>query len=105
MSPQPRLSRFACLVSLVAVAPMFVACGRPATEEECLAILRKSAKFELESRLEKDQELIRRELVEIETQMKPTMMKKCVGKRISDERMRCVERAKSSEELFEECLQ
>lgn len=83
---------------------MLGACGRPATEEECLRILRKAARVELTGRLDKNEELISKELAEIEKAMKPAMEKKCVGKRISDDTLRCVERATTKEELFGECF-
>lgn len=85
-------------LSLLGLA--LLGCGRPATEEECLSILRKSARVELTARLAEDEKLIADELAEIEKAMKPTMMKECVGKRVSDETLRCVERAKSKDELF-----
>ena len=78
-------------------------CGRPATEEDCTVILRRAARLELESRLDQSEGLVQTEIKQLEETMRPQMMKKCVGKRITDSAMACVKEAKSSEQ-FDQCL-
>lgn len=82
----------------------FLACGHPATESECLEILRQSARLELGQRLDNDKELIDRELLVIEGALREDMMKQCVGKRISKGALECVRNAKTSDQVVTECL-
>lgn len=79
------------------------ACGRPATESECREILRSAALLELRERLGNEQ-LISEELHAIESSMEGTMMKKCVGKRITEEKLACIRGAKTSDQLFKDCF-
>lgn len=89
---------------LALTASCFVlACGRPATEEECREILRRSARLELEERLS-NPSLIEEELKAIESSMEGPMMEKCVGKPITDGKMTCIRSAQSTEELFGRCF-
>lgn len=82
---------------------LVVGCGRPATETECQEILRTAAKLELKDRLG-NESLIESELKEVEKSMREPMMKKCVGKRITESALQCVRKAKTADELFEECF-
>lgn len=79
------------------------ACGRPATEGECKEILRRTAELEMKGRLG-NKALIAQEIDAIAASMREQMMKKCVGKRITDDAMKCVRAAKTAEELSEECF-
>lgn len=81
-----------------------VGCGRPATEAECKEILRRTAELELSERLG-DKDLVSTELSAIEQSMREPMMKKCVGKRITESVLACVRSAKTSEQLSKECFQ
>lgn len=80
-----------------------VGCGRPATEEECLEILRRTAELEMAGRLG-DKALIDAEIQAIEENMRSQMMKKCVGKRVTEKALACVRSAKTSQELAEDCF-
>jgi len=84
-------------------ATLLVGCGRPASEGECREILRTAARLELKAHLGNDQ-LIDAELKSIESSMQATMMEKCVGKRITEEKLGCIRQAKTSEELFGKCF-
>lgn len=88
---------------VIPVALLHVACGRPATEQECREILHRTAELEMTGRLG-DPDLIQQEIKAIEESMRPQMMKKCVGKRITDDALACVRSAKTAEELSEECF-
>ncbi len=79
-------------------------CGRPATEEECREILRKSAELELVARLDNDRAAVDKELEAIESAMRPAMMERCVGKRISEGALECVRSAKTADEIISVCL-
>lgn len=91
--------KFIALSSLLLAA----ACGRPASEEDCKEILRIAAKLELKQRLG-NAELIESEIKDLETSMHGAMMKKCVGKRISDEALACMRGAQTADELFGKCF-
>jgi hypothetical protein len=93
---------FALALGLLALGTS--GCGRPATEGECRVILRRAAELQLEEQLDATKEVMQAELDAIEASMKEAMMQKCVGKRITDGALACVKRAKSSEELLDECL-
>lgn len=94
------LVKFFVLPTLVLGA---VGCGRPATEAECQEILRIAAQLELKGKLGSEQ-LIESEIKEIEKNMREPMMKKCVGKRITDGALTCIRGAKTADELFGECF-
>jgi len=94
---------FALSSSALLVLFFSVACGRPATESECQEILRTAAKLELKDRLG-NESLIESELKEIEKSMREPMMKKCVGKRITESALACVRKAKTADQLFEDCF-
>jgi hypothetical protein len=79
-------------------------CGRPATEDECRVILRRSAELQLKDQFTASKEVVQTELDAIEASMKDAMMQKCVGKRITDGALACVKRAQSSKELLDVCL-
>jgi hypothetical protein len=98
-----KFSLKAKFVTLAVFLPLVGACGRPATEKECTEILRRTAELEMKQRLG-DKNLIESELAEIEKSMRPQMMKKCVGKRITESALACVRAAKTSEELSQECF-
>lgn len=87
------------------VALGLVACGRPATEEECEQILERTARLELQERLgAADAKLVEAEVQSTKQAMRKSMMEKCVGKRITDGALECVRKAKTSKELAEDCF-
>lgn len=90
-------------VTLLLVGLGVGACGRPATEDECREILRRTAELEMQGRLG-SRELIEAEIKALQESMQSQMMKKCVGKRITDEAMECVRKAKTAEELSQDCF-
>ncbi len=91
------------LLTISLLVPFLAACGRPATEAECREILRSAALLELKERLGNEQ-LIEEELQAIEKSMEQPMMEKCVGKRITEDKLACIRAAKTSDELFGECF-
>lgn len=103
------LSRFSppCFVLRtigLSLGVLALGCGRPATEEDCREILRKSAELELVARLDNDRAAVDKELEAIENAMRPAMMERCVGKRISDGALKCVRSAKTADEIISVCL-
>ncbi len=90
------------------IASLFLAlplssCGRPATESECKKIIRAALKAELQEHYS-SKELIAKELPRLEEQSMAGLLPKCLGQRIRDEQLRCIDRAEAGEVAFEECL-
>lgn len=97
-------SAFGVRLLVIAWVLCAAGCGRPATEDECRIILRRAAELQLKGRLDASPEVVKSELDAIEASMKGAMMQKCVGKRITDSALECVKRARTSEQLLDECL-
>ncbi|OQX66845.1 MAG: hypothetical protein B6A08_18305 [Sorangiineae bacterium NIC37A_2] len=98
------LPRFVLGTIGLGLGVLALGCGRPATEEECLEILRKSAELELLARLDNDRAAVDKELEAIENAMRPAMMERCVGKRISEGALKCVRSATTADEIISVCL-
>jgi hypothetical protein len=98
--PKSLVLQFGLAASLTGLV---LGCGRPATEKECRDILRTAALLELKERLGNEQ-LIEEELKGIESSMEGAMMEKCVGKRITEDKLTCIRGAKTSDQLFGECF-
>lgn len=82
-----------------------VACGRPATEEECEQILERTARLELRERMgEADAKLLDAEVNATKQAMRESMMNNCVGKRITERALTCVRDAETTKELTEGCF-
>jgi hypothetical protein len=78
-------------------------CGHAATERECVEIFERSAELELRARSVTDPEEVRRRVAEARAARGDGLVKGCVGKRITDDALRCVRGAESPEAL-EGCL-
>lgn len=89
---------------LALFAATTVGCGRPATKAECEEILERVAKLELEKTAGVPAEDVDRHVAETKEAMQERIMKLCVGKRITDSALRCVERATTAKEIVEECF-
>jgi len=80
------------------------ACGHPASKEECETIFRRSAEVALLAKNVTDPAEIARAVEEARAAKGQAMVDDCLGKRITDDAMRCVREAKSAEDL-DRCLQ
>ena len=79
-------------------------CGHRATVDECEEIVERIARLELEKRTPNDPSGVADQIDEMKKQLRETTMKDCVGKRITEDAMRCVREAKSSKELVDQCF-
>jgi hypothetical protein len=79
-------------------------CGHRASVEECEEIVERIARLDLEQRSQSEPKAIEAQVEELKTQLRETTMKDCVGKRITENAMRCVRQAKSSKEIVERCF-
>ena len=78
-------------------------CGRPATESECKKIIRAALRAELQEHYS-SQKMVEQELPRLEEESLDSLMPKCLGQRIKDEQLRCIDRAEAGEVAFEDCL-
>ena len=92
----------AALVAGAAVA--LAACGRPATVEDCNTIIAKSAELELRAQNVTDPAVIAQRTDAVKAARGEELLKKCVGKRITDAALACVSRASTPKEV-DKCLQ
>lgn len=90
-------------LSIVAAA-LLVGCGHPATVTECEEIVERIARLELKKVYGDSPEELHRKTDSTKRQLRDSMMKECVGKRITDKAMQCVRTAEKSEQILEQCL-
>lgn len=79
-------------------------CGHPATEAECEEIVERVARLELEKKNPGNPEAVKDEIEATKKSVRESMLKECVGRRITDDAMRCVRKAKTSKEVVEDCF-
>jgi hypothetical protein len=91
-----RLVAAACFATSAAV---LVACGHPATVEECNTIIAKSAELELRAQNVSDPAIIAQRTEAVKAARGDELLKKCVGKRITDRALACVTRATTPKEV------
>jgi hypothetical protein len=96
--------RFLAAVCLTTGAAALAACGHPATEEECNAIIAKSAELELRAQNVNDPAVIAQRTEAVKAARGPELLKKCVGKRITQRALECVTRATTPKEV-NSCLE
>ena len=79
-------------------------CGHPASPEECNAIIAKSAELELRAQNVTDPAVIAQRIEAVKTARGEELLKRCVGKRITERALACVGRAGSPKEV-DACLE
>lgn len=102
----PRLSPVRRIGWLAAccLGPALVACGHPATERECEEIVERIAYLELSKLYSGAPEELKSRTEETKRELRSSMLKECVGKRITDQAMTCVRNAKTSDVILDDCL-
>ena len=100
----PLMAGRTLLLALCLAAPGLAGCGRPATVEECNAIIAKSAELELRAQNVTDPATIAKRIEAVKATRGEELLKHCVGKRITDRALACVGRAESSKEV-DACLE
>lgn len=79
-------------------------CGKPATEHECNEIITRTATLEYQAASKDRGPVDPAQIETIRARVKDSMMKNCVGKRITTKALQCVREAKSSKEIQEQCF-
>ncbi len=86
------------IVLVVLVGAALTACGRPATEDDCNKVVEKNVEVQLKKMNITDPSAIESEKGRIRASLKDSI-KQCVGRRVTDGMMRCVEQSKTPEDL------
>jgi hypothetical protein len=93
------------LVIVLGLVPSCLfACGRPATLGECNEIVTRTAALEYQSAAKSHGPVDPGQIETIRARVKDSMLKNCVGKRITSKALRCVREAKSAKEIEERCF-
>lgn len=100
IASRPSLLMAAFLIALSALA----GCGHPASAEECNAIIAKSAELELRAQNVSDPAVITQRTEAVKAARGDELLKRCVGKRITDRALACVSKAGSPKDV-DRCLE
>ena len=98
------LSSFFTAPLLIALPAALCACGHPASVSECNAIIAKSAELELRAQNVTDPAVITQRTEAVKAARGAELLKRCVGKRITDHALACVGGATSPKEV-DRCLE
>lgn len=79
-------------------------CGHPATLAECEEIFQRSVEIELRAQNINDPKIIAERSAAVRAARGDDLIKKCVGRRITERAVACVRTAKSPDEM-DRCLQ
>ncbi len=85
-------------------AVLLAGCGHPATVDECNTIIAKSAELELRAQNVSDPAIIAQRTEAVKAARGEELLKRCVGKRITDRAVACVSRAGTPAEV-DKCLE
>jgi hypothetical protein len=106
-TPVVRLWRLPILAALPAL--LASACGHPASEAECEAIVNRIVELELKAQKVTDPNEIAKRRAEslglAGDKGKAEVLQGCVGKRITDRALVCVREADNASEITDHCLQ
>jgi predicted transcriptional regulator len=94
------VARVAALSSALAV--LSAACSHPATPEECEKILEKTAELKLRERFS-DPVQIEEQIAAYKRSQGEKVIDKCVGKKINEGTIGCIEKAESQDQI-DTCL-
>jgi hypothetical protein len=91
------------------LAALLSACGHPATEAECQAIVERIVELELKAQKVTDPaEIAKRRGESLGTAGdggKPDVLQGCIGKHITERALACVRNADTASEITDRCLQ
>ena len=104
MRLDPKPLRAVAAFFLCAAALTVAGCGHPASVEECNVIIEKTTELELHAQNVKDPAIIAERVAAVKTARGDELRKRCVGKRITDRAVACVQRAQTPKEV-DACLQ
>ena len=76
---------------------LLVACGREASQKDCDRIVERLTELEMEKLNLKSDENAGEFVIKVKERMKESVMSQCIGRRMRDESMRCIENATTAE--------
>jgi hypothetical protein len=91
------------LLLLPFIALSFPGCHY-ATEQDCERIIDRIVELELKEQGIKDPQLIEQRKADTRQQKRDELLAGCVGKRISESAMTCIDKAESARDITEKCL-
>jgi hypothetical protein len=97
-----RCARLCCALLGLLLGPS--ACGKPATEADCEKIVTRVTELELKASNVSDPQQVQAQINEAQRSFKARALKDCVGRRLSQKTLRCVEDAKEARQITEECF-
>ena len=92
----------AAVVVVVALSLVIAGCGRKATEADCQLIVDRSVELQMKEMEHAEKEQIEKRQKALRAELEGEM-KDCVGRRVTDKMMSCVQNATSSSDL-EKCV-
>jgi hypothetical protein len=95
----------ACRLLLCWVAVgLTLGCGRPATVSDCERIISRVAELELKEVEVSDQAVVKSQIEGTQAAFRERMMSDCVGRRLRQSSLDCVNRASSANQVVSECF-
>lgn len=88
----------------IAASLSTLACGRPASESECNEIVTRTATLEYQAASKQTGPVDAAQIETIRARVKDSMLKNCVGKRITEKALNCVRQAKTAKDIQERCF-
>lgn len=95
-------SRWVALASLASTATF--GCGRPATVEDCEQIVARIAELELKEVDVSDQTEVKAQIAGAQAAFRDRLMTDCVGRRLRQRSLDCLNKATSAENAVKECF-
>jgi hypothetical protein len=78
-------------------------CGHPASVKECEEIVEAIVRLEMRQ-ADAGSDAVAEEVRATKESMRGDMMKRCVGRRLTDTAMRCVRKATTAQQIEEQCF-
>jgi hypothetical protein len=89
---------------LFAFLPFFTTGCRQATEQDCERIIDRIVELELKEQGITDPRLVEKRKASTHQQKREELMTGCIGKRISDSALTCIDNATCARDITEKCL-
>jgi hypothetical protein len=96
--------RTGLIITFAALSALLEGCGRPATDAECQEIVQRIAELELKQAHVTDPTEVRAQVQATQAAFQRRAMEQCVGKRITNDALKCVRNATTAEQIVEECF-
>src|SRR5579863_2112805 len=99
-----KVSRVAVLglAAALALVTLVVGCGRRATDADCQLIVDRSVELQMKEMKDNDPDNIQKTQAQLRAEL-ADQIRDCVGRRVTDSMMSCVQKAQTSSEL-EACV-